>query len=46
MDITDTDECATGNACGEGHCVNVVGSFECHCATGYAPGRDGRCEGL
>jgi len=43
--VADTDECAAGNICGEGHCVNFVGSFECQCAAGYTPGRDGRCEG-
>jgi len=40
------NECADGEVCGQGHCVNVPGSFECLCAAGYRVGRDGRCEGL
>jgi len=43
---TDVNECsADADACGQGHCVNVIGSFECQCATGYRVGQHGRCEG-
>ncbi|GAB0201762.1 adhesion G protein-coupled receptor E5-like [Grus japonensis] len=38
LDCVDVDECAGGQAgCGGGSvCFNTPGSFECHCAPGYA----------
>lgn len=43
----DVDECATGNVCPAGICINNAGSFACQgCGPGFAPSADGlRCEG-
>jgi hypothetical protein len=43
---TDVDECLIATTCGGGRagCVNIDGSYECTCATGYAaPARGGTC---
>ena len=37
--LPDIDECAIShNVCGNGTCINVPGTFECKCDTGYASG--------
>jgi len=43
--LTDMDECSTG-ACDNitSTCVNTVGSYQCHCNTGYEPDQQ-RCKG-
>ena len=46
--VTDIDECARDpSLCRGGHCVNVIGSFQCQCAEGHElmPDGDG-CKGL
>ena len=40
--VLDVDECLTMFAsCGNGLCVNTVGSFRCECNEGYTPSQAG-----
>ena len=42
----DVDECTTGNGGCHHNCNNTVGSYHCHCRTGYTLDSDGRsCNG-
>ena len=36
----DIDECYEGSPCGDLMCVNVAGSYECICPTGFTVVRD------
>uniref|UniRef100_A0A5F8H1B1 Fibrillin 3 n=1 Tax=Monodelphis domestica TaxID=13616 RepID=A0A5F8H1B1_MONDO len=37
-DGRDIDECKVlSNLCQNGQCINTIGSFRCHCETGYTP---------
>lgn len=44
---SDVDECAAGNACHSGICINNPGSYTCQdCRQGFKPSADGlQCEG-
>lgn len=46
--LLDVNECATGNVCPEGICINTAGSYTCQsCRPGFGPSADGlRCEGM
>lgn len=33
--LTDVDECAEGNGGCQQSCVNMMGSYECHCREGF-----------
>lgn len=42
----DVDECLRPDVCGEGHCINTVGAFQCkYCDSGYRMTPEGHCEG-
>ena len=42
----DEDECSQiSGLCGNGTCVNTVGSFLCNCHDGFRRDRRGYCEG-
>lgn len=42
----DVDECLRPDICGEGRCINIVGTYRCeYCDSGYRMNRRGRCEG-
>lgn len=42
----DFDECSRPHTCGEGFCINTVGSYRCeYCDSGYQMNRRGECEG-
>lgn len=45
--LLDVNECATGNVCPAGICINAPGSYNCqNCSPGFGPSADGlRCEG-
>ena len=45
VSISDQDECAFGNPCGNGTCSNVIGGYECSCIQGFLPGPQETCEG-
>lgn len=46
--LLDVNECATGNVCPAGICINNAGSYSCQdCRPGFGPSADGlRCEGV
>lgn len=46
--LLDVNECATGNACPAGICINAAGSYTCqNCRPGFGPSADGlKCEGV
>lgn len=35
LSCTDVDECAEGNGGCQQSCVNMMGSYECHCREGF-----------
>ena len=35
LSYTDVDECAEGNGGCQQSCVNMMGSYECHCREGF-----------
>lgn len=40
--FTDIDECTQfPNKCGNGECINTLGSFQCRCEEGYSVKPDG-----
>lgn len=39
--FADVDECATEKPCGQ-LCINVPGSYRCHCRTGFQLQQDGQ----
>lgn len=46
--LSDVNECAAGNPCPAGMCINTPGSYTCQsCRPGFGPSADGlRCEGV
>uniref|UniRef100_A0A8B9GK13 Latent-transforming growth factor beta-binding protein 4 n=1 Tax=Amazona collaria TaxID=241587 RepID=A0A8B9GK13_9PSIT len=43
----DFDECARPHTCGEGYCINTVGSYRCeYCDNGYQMNRRGECDDI
>lgn len=46
MPSADFDECSRPHTCGEGFCINTLGSYRCeYCDSGYQMNRRGECEG-
>ncbi|KAJ6664700.1 hypothetical protein lerEdw1_006273 [Lerista edwardsae] len=45
--VSDVDECARPHTCGEGLCVNTIGSYKCeYCDSGFQMNRRGQCEDI
>lgn len=46
--LLDVNECAAGNMCPAGICINTEGSYTCqNCRPGFGPSADGlRCDGI
>ncbi|KAF2978190.1 hypothetical protein EK904_006755 [Melospiza melodia maxima] len=45
LSSADFDECSRPHTCGEGFCINTLGSYRCeYCDSGYQMNRRGECE--